>query len=52
MSTVSTFVAEVYTMRQSGHSGRAFIYAGSTVIVSFVLGTLIYSVPVWTKNYH
>ncbi|XP_078168031.1 fluoride export protein 1-like isoform X1 [Carex rostrata] len=52
MSTVSTFVAEVYTMRQSGHSGRAFIYSGSTVIVSFVLGTLIYSVPVWTKNYH
>ncbi|KAJ4821525.1 camphor resistance CrcB family protein [Rhynchospora pubera] len=52
MSTVSTFVAEVYTMRQSGHSGRAFIYAASTVMGSFLLGTCIYSVPVWTKNYY
>ncbi|KAJ3681786.1 hypothetical protein LUZ60_014359 [Juncus effusus] len=52
MSTVSTFVAEIYTLRQSGHSGRAFIYAASTILFSFVLGTLIYSVPVWTKHYH
>ncbi|XP_020094839.1 uncharacterized protein LOC109714562 isoform X2 [Ananas comosus] len=51
LSTVSTFVAEVYAMRQSRHSGRAFIYATATILLSFAMGTLIYSVPVWTKHY-
>ncbi|XP_073002282.1 uncharacterized protein [Typha latifolia] len=52
LSTVSTFVAEVYTMRQSGHCGRAFIYAASTFLLSFAMGTLIFSVPVWVKHYN
>lgn len=51
LSTVSTFVAEVYAMRQSGHSGRALAYVALTVITSFALGTLVYSVPVWAKHY-
>ncbi|XP_062205377.1 fluoride export protein 1 [Phragmites australis] len=51
LSTVSTFVAEVYTMRRSGQIARAFTYAASTFLLSFVLGTLVYSVPVWVKHY-
>ncbi|KAL6906364.1 hypothetical protein ACP4OV_003965 [Aristida adscensionis] len=51
LSTVSTFAAEVYTMRRSGQIGRAFVYAASTFLLSFVLGTLVYSVPVWVKHY-
>ncbi|XP_020245188.1 uncharacterized protein LOC109823315 [Asparagus officinalis] len=51
MSTVSTFVAEVYAMRESGHSGRAVAYTMATILPSFAIGTLIYSVPVWTKHY-
>ncbi|XP_066388225.1 fluoride export protein 1-like [Miscanthus floridulus] len=51
LSTVSTFAAEVYTMRRSGQIARAFVYAASTFLLSFVLGTLVYSVPVWEKHY-
>jgi fluoride exporter len=51
LSTVSTFAAEVYTMRRSGQIAKAFVYAASTFLLSFVLGTLVYSVPVWVKNY-
>ncbi|CAN6288728.1 unnamed protein product [Urochloa humidicola] len=51
LSTVSTFAAEVYTMRRSGQIARAFVYAASTFLLSFVLGTLIYSVPFWEKHY-
>ncbi|OEL33243.1 hypothetical protein BAE44_0005737 [Dichanthelium oligosanthes] len=51
LSTVSTFAAEVYTMRRSGQITRAFVYAASTFLLSFVLGTLIYSVPIWEKHY-
>ncbi|XP_006662077.1 uncharacterized protein LOC102715793 [Oryza brachyantha] len=51
LSTVSTFAAEVYTMRRSGQIARAFVYAAATFILSFVLGTLIYSVPVWVEHY-
>ncbi|XP_020095039.1 fluoride export protein 1-like [Ananas comosus] len=52
LSTVSTFVAEVYTMRQSGNKARAFFYTALTFLLSFALGTLIYSVPVWAKHYN
>ncbi|PKA45793.1 hypothetical protein AXF42_Ash018344 [Apostasia shenzhenica] len=52
MSTVSTFVAEVYAMRNSGHPGRALAYAILTIFPSFIIGTLIYSIPVWTKHYN
>ncbi|KAG8092609.1 hypothetical protein GUJ93_ZPchr0012g20542 [Zizania palustris] len=51
LSTVSTFAAEVYTMRRSGQIAKAFVYAAATFILSFVLGTLIYSVPVWVEHY-
>ncbi|GJN10067.1 hypothetical protein PR202_ga28128 [Eleusine coracana subsp. coracana] len=51
LSTVSTFAAEVYTMRRSGQITKAFVYAASTFLLSFVLGTLVYSVPVWVKHY-
>ncbi|XP_038989158.1 fluoride export protein 1-like isoform X2 [Phoenix dactylifera] len=51
LSTVSTFIAEVFAMWQSGHRRRAYAYTAITIIPSFALGTLIYSVPVWTKHY-
>ncbi|KAK9269874.1 hypothetical protein L1049_025447 [Liquidambar formosana] len=52
LSTVSTFIAEFNAMRQSKHPWRAYAYATITIVVSFGLGTLIYSVPVWTKGYN
>ncbi|XP_068660611.1 fluoride export protein 1 isoform X2 [Aristolochia californica] len=51
LSTVSTFVAEIYAMYQSNHEWRAVIYALLTIVPSYVLGTLFYSVPVWAKGY-
>ncbi|PKA66090.1 hypothetical protein AXF42_Ash010500 [Apostasia shenzhenica] len=51
MSTVSTFVAEVYAMRSSGHPGRALAYATLTILSPFVIGTLIFTVPVRIKHY-
>ncbi|XP_062107383.1 fluoride export protein 1 isoform X2 [Humulus lupulus] len=50
LSTVSTFIAEFNAMRESKHPWRAYVYAMITICVSFGLGTLIYSVPVWTKG--
>uniref|UniRef100_A0A5B7A455 Uncharacterized protein n=1 Tax=Davidia involucrata TaxID=16924 RepID=A0A5B7A455_DAVIN len=52
LSTVSTFIAEFHAMRQSNHPWRAYAYALITIVISFGLGTLIYSVPVWTKGYN
>lgn len=52
MSTVSTFMAEFHAMRESKYPWRAHVYASITLIPSLVFGTLIYSVPVWTKGYH
>ncbi|KAL5677492.1 hypothetical protein ACJX0J_013623, partial [Zea mays] len=40
LSTMSTFDAEVYTMRRSGQIARAFIYAASTFMLSFLLAQL------------
>ncbi|KAI9201779.1 hypothetical protein LWI28_029131 [Acer negundo] len=51
LSTVSTFIAEFNAMRQSKHPWRAYVYALATILISFGFGTLIYSVPVWTKAY-
>ncbi|XP_058087447.1 fluoride export protein 1, partial [Magnolia sinica] len=51
LSTVSTFVAEIYAMVHSKCPWRAAVYVVLTVIPSFALGTLVYSVPVWTKGY-
>ncbi|KAK8961811.1 hypothetical protein KSP40_PGU011972 [Platanthera guangdongensis] len=51
MSTVSTFVAEVYAMRQSRQSGKALAYTIFTILPPFLAGILIYSIPVWTKHY-
>lgn len=52
LSTVSTFMAEFNAMRQSSQPWRAYVYAIITIGISFALGTLIYSVPVWTKGYN
>ncbi|OVA11680.1 CrcB-like protein [Macleaya cordata] len=51
LSTVSTFIAEYHAMSQSKHPWRAHVYAAITILPSFGLGTLIYSVPVWMKGY-
>ncbi|KAL2520045.1 camphor resistance CrcB family protein [Forsythia ovata] len=52
LSTVSTFIAEFHKMMQSEHPWMAYAYAMITFGISFVLGTLIYSVPSWAKGYH
>ncbi|KAL5558362.1 hypothetical protein UlMin_034573 [Ulmus minor] len=52
LSTVSTFMAEFNAMRESEQPWRAYAYAMITMSLSFVLGILIYSVPVWTKGYN
>ncbi|TMW84195.1 hypothetical protein EJD97_025640 [Solanum chilense] len=52
LSTVSTFIAEFHAMRGSKYSWRAYVYALCTTLISFVLGTLIYSVPVWVENFN
>nr|XP_043639094.1 fluoride export protein 1-like [Erigeron canadensis] len=51
LSTVSTFIAEFGAMIDSTHPWRACVYALTTIILSFTLGTLIYSVPVWIKGW-
>ncbi|KAL1533651.1 fluoride export protein 1 isoform X1 [Salvia divinorum] len=51
LSTVSTFVAEFHAMRESKHPWRAYAYAAITIVVSFTMGTLFYSVPVWVRGY-
>ncbi|KAF4393470.1 hypothetical protein F8388_023274 [Cannabis sativa] len=51
LSTVSTFIAEFNAMRESKHPWRAYVYAMITICFSFGLGTLIFSIPVWTKGY-
>ncbi|KAG7980825.1 hypothetical protein I3843_05G203600 [Carya illinoinensis] len=51
LSTVSTFIAEFNAMRESKRPWRAYAYASITICLSFSLGTLIYSVPVWIKGY-
>lgn len=51
LSTVSTFIAEFNAMRESNHPWRAYAYALITICVSFGMGTVIYSIPVWTKGY-
>ncbi|GAB4834861.1 hypothetical protein Ancab_033130 [Ancistrocladus abbreviatus] len=51
LSTISTFIAEFNALRLSNHTWRAYIYAIITFGISFALGTLLYSVPVWTRGY-
>ncbi|KAG4194251.1 hypothetical protein ERO13_A06G042200v2 [Gossypium hirsutum] len=51
LSTVSTFIAEFNAMRESKHPWRAYLYASTTMGISFVLGILIFNVPVWTKGF-
>ncbi|AQK62678.1 camphor resistance CrcB family protein [Zea mays] len=40
LSTMSTFDAEVYTMRRSGQIARTLIYAASTFMLPFLLAQL------------
>ncbi|KAL8059696.1 hypothetical protein ABFX02_03G103900 [Erythranthe guttata] len=51
LSTVSTFIAEFNAMRESNNTWRGYAYATTTFFISFILGTLIYSVPVWARGY-
>ncbi|KAG8633081.1 hypothetical protein MANES_18G074712v8 [Manihot esculenta] len=51
LSTVSTFIAEYNAMEESNKNWRAYVYALMTILISFGMGILIYSVPVWTKGY-
>lgn len=51
LSTVSTFIAEFHAMRESKYPWRAYVYAMSTQLLSFLLGTLIYSTPVWSHAF-
>nr|GLL44099.1 fluoride export protein 2-like isoform X3 [Ipomoea trifida] len=51
LSTVSTFVAEFHAMRESKYPWRAYAYALATILTSFIFGTLLYPVPVWTMGY-
>ncbi|CAN7138145.1 unnamed protein product [Brassica rapa subsp. narinosa] len=52
LSTVSTFMAEFNAMRESDHPWRAYAYASFTIAVSFAIGTVIYSVPVWVVGFN
>uniref|UniRef100_A0A7C9D132 Fluoride ion transporter CrcB n=1 Tax=Opuntia streptacantha TaxID=393608 RepID=A0A7C9D132_OPUST len=49
LSTVSTMMAEFYAMTHSKQPWKGYAYVITTVGVSFGLGTLICSVPLWTK---
>ncbi|KAL6512034.1 hypothetical protein OROGR_021631 [Orobanche gracilis] len=51
LSTVSTFIVEFHAMRESSYPWRAYAYATITFSISFVLGTLIYSIPVKVRGY-
>ncbi|GLJ10496.1 hypothetical protein SUGI_0129390 [Cryptomeria japonica] len=51
LSTVSTFVVEVRALHQSSQSWRAYAYILLSLFPAFIFGTLIYSIPVWTKGY-
>ncbi|KAL3572570.1 hypothetical protein D5086_026474 [Populus alba] len=51
LSTIPTFIAEYNAMEESQKNWRAYAYALMTITVSFGLGILIYSVPVWTRGY-
>ncbi|XP_010508683.1 PREDICTED: fluoride export protein 1-like [Camelina sativa] len=51
LSTVSTLMAEFNAMRESDYPWRAYAYASFTIAVSFAIGTVIYSVPVWTVGF-
>ncbi|KAL1834695.1 hypothetical protein ACET3Z_004346 [Daucus carota] len=51
LSTVSTFIAEFHNMRESDQPWRAYAYAMVTILASFILGTLIYSIPFWINDY-
>ncbi|XP_011027589.1 PREDICTED: UPF0695 membrane protein C977.11/PB8B6.06c-like [Populus euphratica] len=51
LGTVSTFIAEYNAMEESQKNWRAYAYALMTIAISFGLGILIYSVPVWTRGY-
>ncbi|CAF1870933.1 BnaC04g47810D [Brassica napus] len=52
LSTVSTFMAEFNAMRESDYPWRAYAYASFTIAVSFAIGTVIYSVPVWAVGFN
>ncbi|KAL8107057.1 fluoride export protein 1-like [Apium graveolens] len=52
LSTVSTFIAEFHNMKENNQRWRANAYAMVTILASFIMGTLIYSVPFWINSYN
>ncbi|KAI5062959.1 hypothetical protein GOP47_0021506 [Adiantum capillus-veneris] len=51
LSTVSTFVAEVYTMYVGRKKSKAYMYTFLTLILGLFLCIFIYSIPSWTLDY-
>ncbi|CAM6128215.1 unnamed protein product [Calypogeia fissa] len=49
LSTVSTFVAEIQIMHEGLNWWRAYAYPIISMVVSLVIGILVYGVPVWCK---
>ncbi|XP_065848133.1 fluoride export protein 1-like [Euphorbia lathyris] len=50
LSTISAFIAEYNAMEESSKNWRAYAYAFTTLLLSFVFGILIYCVPIWTRT--
>ncbi|XP_010521240.1 PREDICTED: uncharacterized protein LOC104800187 isoform X2 [Tarenaya hassleriana] len=51
LSTVSTLMAEFNAMRESIFPWRAYAYALFTISTSFLVGILLYSLPVWVLGF-
>ena len=51
LSTVSTFVAEVYTMCVGRMKPKAYAYVFTTLVLGLILSTMLYSSPSWAKGY-
>lgn len=51
LSTVSTLMAEFNAMRESDYPWRAYAYVSFTLAVSFAIGIVIYSVPIWVVGF-
>ncbi|KAH7297162.1 hypothetical protein KP509_26G056400 [Ceratopteris richardii] len=51
LSTVSTFVAEVYTMHVGRNKSRSYTYTFLTLILGLILSIFLYSIPSWKLQY-
>lgn len=51
MSTVSTFVVEIYALHQSPHRWRAYAYAGIMLFCTFSVGALVFTLTTLTHHF-